>query len=117
MLIFSIKKATPNGVAFLVMMWSGGDYSPANLTLSATKRDSYFWILNQLVLKTINVIRKRTIAFGQAFCLTKKLFSIVKCHHTALDLSSKFLYQIKGRTWTAHRRHRRRAALLVEVGR
>ncbi len=61
-----------------------------DLALTASKRNSYFRVLHQLVLKTIDVISKRTITLGQAFGLTAELFRIVESHHTVLCLCSQF---------------------------
>jgi len=70
----------------------------ANLALTFTKRDPYFWILNQIMLETIDVVRKRTIAFGQTLSLSKKFFGIIESHHSPLSSCSKLINQIVKRS-------------------
>ena len=61
----------------------------ANLAFASTKRYSNIRIGLQFVLKNVNVIRKRAIAFGQTFCLTEKLFCIIKCNHNLSSFCPK----------------------------
>ncbi len=70
----------------------------ANLTLSATKRYSNIRIGLQFVLKCIDVIRKRAIAFGQSLRLSKKFFRIVESHHSLLSFCPKLINQVVKRS-------------------
>ena len=70
----------------------------ANLAFASTKRYSNIRIGLQLVLKNVNVIRKRSIVLGQSLSLSKKLFSIIESYHSLLSFCSKLINQVVKRS-------------------